>query len=107
MFLATGWSHRTGKRHKAAGQADGARLGGGAPPPLRQAELPLRGRRVAARAVVLSYSEGGRTRFVMLPAGEVAAVRAAVERYRAERARLHEAAEAGRAALVARLGQAR
>jgi hypothetical protein len=58
-------------------------------------------------AVVLSYSEGGRTRFVMLPPGEVAGVRAAVERYRAERARLDEAAEAGRAALVARLGQAR
>ncbi len=58
-------------------------------------------------AVVLSYSEGGRTRFVMLPAGEVAAVRAAVERYRSQRARLDEAAEAGRSALVARLGQAR
>lgn len=58
-------------------------------------------------AVVLSYSEGGRTRFVMLPPSEVAGVRAAVERYRAERARLDEAAEAGRAALVARLGKAR
>lgn len=58
-------------------------------------------------AVVLSYSEGGRTRFVMLPPGEVAGVRSAVERYRAERARLDEAAEAGRAALVARLGKAR
>lgn len=58
-------------------------------------------------AVVLSYSEAGRTRFVMLPAGEVARVRAAVDRYRAERARLDEAAEAGRAALVARLGHAR
>lgn len=58
-------------------------------------------------AVVLSYSEGGRTRFVMLPAGEVARVRAAVARYRSERVRLDEAAESGRAALVARLGQAR
>ena len=58
-------------------------------------------------AVVLSYSEAGRTRFVMLPAGEVARVRAAVDRYRAERARLDEAAEAGRAALVARLSHAR
>ncbi|MDQ3783079.1 MAG: hypothetical protein M3349_09115 [Actinomycetota bacterium] len=58
-------------------------------------------------AVVLSYSEAGRTRLLMLPAGEVARVRAAVDRYRAERARLDEAAEAGRAALVARLGQAR
>lgn len=58
-------------------------------------------------ATVLSYSEKGRTRFVMLPAAEVAAVRAAVERYRAERARLDEEAEAGRAALVARLGAGR
>jgi hypothetical protein len=52
---------------------------------------------------VLSYSERGRTRLVMLPAAEVAAVRAAVDRYRAEQARLDEAGEAGRAALVARL----
>ena len=58
-------------------------------------------------AVVLSYSEGGRTRFVMLPASEVAAVRAAVERYRAARAGVEEAGEAGRAALVARLGRGR
>lgn len=58
-------------------------------------------------AVVLSYSEGGRTRFVMLPASEVAAVRTAVERYRAERARIDEMAEAGRAALIARLGRGR
>jgi len=56
-------------------------------------------------AVVLSYSEGGRTRLVMLPASEVARVRAAVERYRSERARLDEAAESGRAALVARLAR--
>src|SRR5659263_538238 len=39
-------------------------------------------------STVLSYSEAGRTRFVMLPAGEVAAVRAAVERYRAAQAKL-------------------
>ncbi len=58
-------------------------------------------------ATVLSYSEAGRTRFVMLPAAEVAAVRAAVDRYRAEKARLDEQAEAGRAALVARLGAGR
>ncbi|MGH9152992.1 MAG: DUF6788 family protein [Acidimicrobiales bacterium] len=56
-------------------------------------------------SVVLSYSEDGRTRFVMLPASEVTAVRAAVERYRTERARVEEAGEAGRAALVARLGR--
>lgn len=58
-------------------------------------------------AVVLSYSEDGRTRFLMLPASEVAGVRAAAERYRSERARLDQAAEAGRAALVARLGLGR
>lgn len=61
------------------------------------------GGEVLHEATVLSYSEGGRTRFVMLPANEVAAVRAAVDRYRGEQARLDEAGEAGRAALVARL----
>ena len=58
-------------------------------------------------ATVLSYSEEGRTRFVMLPAGEVAAVRAAVERYRAEKAKLEERAQSGLAELVARLDAAR
>jgi hypothetical protein len=58
-------------------------------------------------STVLSYSEGGRTRFVMLPAAEVAAVRAAVERYTAARASLDVRAEAGRAALIARLGATR
>lgn len=56
---------------------------------------------------MLSYSEKGRTRFVMLPVTEVAAVRAAVDRYRAEKARLDEQADAGRAALVARLATKR
>jgi hypothetical protein len=58
-------------------------------------------------STVLSYSEGGRTRFVMLPAAEVAAVRAAVERYAAARATLDAQAESGRAALIARLAAAR
>jgi hypothetical protein len=49
---------------------------------------------------VLSYSEQGRTRFVMLPAGQVAAVRAAVERYRAAQAKLEAQGETGRAALI-------
>ncbi len=53
---------------------------------------------------VLSYSEGGRTRLVMLPADRVSAVRAAVERYRAARSRLEEQANAGLAALIAQLG---
>ena len=37
-------------------------------------------------SVVLSYSEGGRTRFRMLPQAQVAAVRAATERYRTQKA---------------------
>src|SRR3954462_13068960 len=54
-------------------------------------------------ATVMSYSERGRTRFVMLPAAEVAAVAAAVNRYRASEAELAAAGEAGRAALIGRL----
>lgn len=53
-------------------------------------------------STVLSYSEGGRTRFVMLRAGDVARVRAAAERYRAAKARLEEQANAGLAELEAR-----
>lgn len=51
---------------------------------------------------VLSYSEAGRNRTVMLAAGEVAAVTLAVARYRAAQARLEAQANAGLAALVAR-----
>ena len=58
-------------------------------------------------STVLSYSEGGRTRFVMLPAAEVAAVRATVERYAAARATLEASGEAGRTALIARLAARR
>ena len=54
-------------------------------------------------ATVLSYSERGRTRFVMLPSAEVAAVAGAVDRYRAAEAELAAAGEAGRAALIGRL----
>ena len=54
-------------------------------------------------STVLSYSERGRTRFVMLPPDEVAVVRAAVERYRAAQAKLDAQAEAGRAALIERI----
>lgn len=54
-------------------------------------------------STVLSYSAAGRTRFVMLPADQVAAVRAAVERYRAAQARLEADGEAGREALISRL----
>lgn len=55
-------------------------------------------------STVLSYSERGRTRVVMVPTGEVAAVRAAVEAYRAAQGALQAQGEAGRAALIARLG---
>ena len=58
-------------------------------------------------ATVLSYSERGRTRFVMLPQAEVAAVAEAVDRYRAAEAELATAGEAGRAALIGRLAARR
>jgi hypothetical protein len=58
-------------------------------------------------ATVLSYSERGRTRLVMLPPAEVAAVAAAVDRYRAPEAELAAAGEAGRGALIARLAARR
>ena len=58
-------------------------------------------------ATVLSYSERGRTRFVMLPPAEVAAVAAAVDRYRTAEAELAATGEAGRAALIGRLAARR
>ena len=54
-------------------------------------------------SVVLSYSEGSRTKFLMLPDAEVEKVRAATERFRAAKARLEEQANAGLAELAARL----
>jgi hypothetical protein len=57
---------------------------------------------VLHEATVLSYSQGGRNRTLMLAAGQVAAVRAAVARYRAAQAKLEREADAGLAALVAR-----
>ncbi len=51
-------------------------------------------------STVLSYSEQGRTRFLMLPPAEVAAVRAATERYRTAQAKLETQGDAGRAALI-------
>lgn len=57
-------------------------------------------------STVLSYSEGGRTKFLMLHAEEVAAVRAAAERYRAAKSRVEEQGNAGLAALVARQSKA-
>ncbi len=58
-------------------------------------------------STVLSYSEGGRTKLLMLPAEEVAGVAAATERYRAAKARLEEQGSAGLAELVERLGRRR
>ncbi len=55
-------------------------------------------------STVLSYSEAGRTKFLMLAAEEVAAVRASVERYRAAKCRVEEQGSAGLAELVDRLG---
>jgi hypothetical protein len=53
---------------------------------------------------VLSYSEGGRSHLLRLPADQVAAVRAATERYRERRQRLEADGQAGLQSLVARLG---
>ena len=55
----------------------------------------------------LSYSQNGRTRTVVLPASEVAAVQAAIDRYRAALAQLEGAADAGIAALSDRLSARR
>jgi hypothetical protein len=54
-------------------------------------------------SVVLSYSQGSKTKFLMLPAGQVEPVRAATERFRAAKARLDAQADAGLAELIARL----
>ena len=54
-------------------------------------------------STVLSYTEGGRTRFLMLPAADVAVVQAATARYRAALAKVEADGEAGRAALISRL----
>src|SRR3954466_16303436 len=56
---------------------------------------------------VLSYSEAGRSRTVMLDPGEVNAVRAAVNRYRTAQARLEATGNAGLAALLSRRVTAR
>ena len=51
-------------------------------------------------ATVLSYSEDGRNRTVMLAPDQVGPVRAAVERYRAAQAKLETRGNAGLAALL-------
>jgi hypothetical protein len=56
---------------------------------------------------VLNYSEGGRTRAVMLPPDQVGAVQAAVERYRVAQRALEERANAGLAKIVGAWGERR
>jgi hypothetical protein len=56
---------------------------------------------------VLSYSEAGRSRTVILDPADIKAVRAAVERYRAAQARLEAAGNEGLAALLSRRAAAR
>src|ERR1700694_1072850 len=58
-------------------------------------------------ATVLSYSQAGKTRFVMLPADRVGGVREATAGYQAATARLEEEANAGLEELVARLSARR
>jgi hypothetical protein len=53
-------------------------------------------------STVLSYSEGGRNRTVMLPADQVTAVTAAVDRYRDAQAKLEAQGNAGLAVLLSR-----
>jgi len=57
----------------------------------------------AHESTVLSYKERGKTRFLMLPAQEVEAVRAATERFRSTKAQLEAEGDAGLAELAARL----
>lgn len=57
----------------------------------------------AHESTVLSYKEAGKTKFLMLPAEEVGAVRAATERFRSAKARLEAEGNAGLAELVERL----
>lgn len=58
-------------------------------------------------STVLSYSTGGRSRTVMLEAGEIAAVRAAVARYRAALAKVEQAGNTGLDTLLTRRANAR
>jgi hypothetical protein len=58
-------------------------------------------------STVLSYKEGGKTKHLMLPPGDVEPVRVATERFRAARARVEEEGNAGLAKLIARLGESK
>ncbi len=58
-------------------------------------------------STVLSYSDSGRNRTLMLAANEVAAVSAAVARYRKRQAVVEQGGNAGLDALLARQGKTR
>jgi hypothetical protein len=58
-------------------------------------------------STVLSYKEGSKTKFLMLPAAEVEPVRKATQRFRTAKARLEQEGNAGLADLIARLGQSK
>lgn len=58
-------------------------------------------------APALSYSDHGRTRVVMLAEADLAAVTAALERYRVAKAELESQASSGLAALTERAAAAR
>jgi hypothetical protein len=61
----------------------------------------------AHESPALAYPAGGRTRTITLAAGDVEEVRAALDRYQAAKAVLDGQADAGLAALTARLDQRR
>jgi len=58
-------------------------------------------------STVLSYSEDGRNRTIMLASDQVGPVRAAVDRYRVARAKLEVAGNAGLAGLLTRVAARR
>jgi hypothetical protein len=61
----------------------------------------------AHESPALAYPQAGRTKTVTLAAADVEEVRAALERYHTAKAALDDQADAGLAALRARLGQRR
>jgi hypothetical protein len=61
----------------------------------------------AHESPALAYPQAGRTKTVTLAAADVEEVRAALERYNTAKAVLDDRADAGLAALRARLGQRR
>jgi len=70
------------------------------PAPVREAELPLRGRGGAPRAGGAQLLRGERTRFVTLPKEVVEPVRLATARYRRARTRLETEGNSGLKALI-------